>query len=66
MSIGESLRDLATPNLPKTATVKVRKNNLSREDICNVISDITNILETFHYDLQELKQKSTETDNFKN
>ena len=68
MSIEESLADLATPNLPETATVEVRKCNLSREDICNVISDITNILKTVHYDLQELTRKSTEkfqeTDSF--
>ena len=50
--------------------MKVWKNNLSREDICSVISDISNILETVQYDLQELKGKSTkklqETDSFKN
>ena len=42
----------------------MRKRNLSREDICNVISDIINIQEIVHYDLQELKQKSTK--NFQN
>ena len=66
LSIEESLADLTIPNLP--ATVEVRKCNLSREDICNVISDITNILKTVHYDLQELTRKSTEkfqeTDSF--
>ena len=44
--------------------MKMRKRNLSREDICNVISDIINIQEIVHYDLQELKQKSTK--NFQN
>ena len=68
ISIEESLTDLPTPNLLETATMEVRKNNLSREDICNVISYITNIWEIVHHDLQELKQKSTkkfqETDSF--
>ena len=48
--------------------MEMRKSYLSREDICNVITDIINIQETVHYDLQELKQKSTKkfqkTDSF--
>ena len=68
MRIEGSLMDLTTPNVPETPTLKVRKSDLSREDICNVISDITKIAETVHYDLKELKRKSTEklkeTDTF--
>ena len=60
MSIEESLADLPTPNLPETPTLEVRKSNLSQEDICSVIRDITNIVETVHYDFNELKQNSTE------
>ena len=47
MSIEESSTDLPTPNLPETPILEVLKSNLSREDICNVISDITNIIKTF-------------------
>ena len=60
MSIEESLADLPTPNLPETPTLEVRKSNLSQEDICGVIRDITSIVETVHYDFNELKQNSTE------
>ena len=60
--------DLTTSNVPETPMLKVRKSDLSREDICNVISDITKIAETVHYDLKELKRKSIEklqeTDTF--
>ena len=52
ISIEESLTDLPTPKLLETATMEVRKNYFSREDICNVISGITNIWEIVHYDLQ--------------
>ena len=39
----------------------MRESNILLEDICNVIiSEITNILETFCRDLKELKRKSTE------
>ena len=39
----------------------MRESNILLEDICNVIiSDITNILESFCRDLKELKWKSTE------
>ena len=41
-------------------TLEVQKSNLSRKDIYNVISSITNALKTVHYYLKELKQKSTE------
>lgn len=68
MSTEESSADLTTPISPETATVEVWINNLSREDICNVISDINKIAETVHYDLKELKRKSIEklqeTDTF--
>ena len=60
--------DLTTSNVPETPMLKVRKSDLSREDICNVISDINKIAETVHYDLKELKRKSIEklqeTDTF--
>ena len=68
MRIEGSLMDLTTSNVPETPMLKVRKSDLSREDICNVISDITKIAETVHYDLKELKRKSIEklqeTDTF--
>ena len=60
MSIEESLADLPTPNLPETPTMEVRKSNLSQEDICGVIRDITSIVETVHHDFNELKRNSTE------
>ena len=46
----------------------MRESNILLEDICNVIiSDITNIRETFCRDFKEVKRKSTEkfpeTDN---
>lgn len=61
MNIEESLTDLPTPNFPETPTLKLRKSNISREQIYNVINVITNTLETVHYDLKEVKQKSMET-----
>lgn len=68
MRIEGSLMDLTTSNVPETPMLKVRKSDLSREDICNVISDINKIAETVHYDLKELKRKSIEklqeTDTF--
>lgn len=68
MRIEGSLMDLTTSNVPETPMLKVRKSDLSREDICNVISDITKIAETVHYDLKELKrtsiEKLQETDTF--
>ena len=39
---------------------EVRKSNLSQEDICGVIRDIASIVETVHYDFNELKRNSTE------
>ena len=45
---------------PETRILEVRKIHLLLEDICQVISDITNILETVHCDLEELKRKLTE------
>ena len=60
MSIEESLADLPTPNLPETPTLEVRKSNLSQEDICGVIRDITSIVETVHHDFNELKRNSME------
>ena len=39
----------------------MRESNILLEDICNVIiSDITNIRETFCRDFKEVKRKSTE------
>ena len=66
MNIEESLTDLPTPRLPETPTLKVRKSNLSRQDICKFISGITNILGTVHCGLKGLKstEKFQETDNF--
>lgn len=52
ISVEESLTDLPTPNLPGTPTSELRKSNLLQKNICNVISDITSILETVHYDMQ--------------
>ena len=66
MNIEESLTDLPTPRLPETPTLKVRKSNLSRQDICKFISGITKILGTVHCGLKGLKstEKFQETDNF--
>ena len=71
ISIEGSLTDLPTPKLRETrkcekvrksnlSQEEVRKSNLSQEDVCHVISDITKIFETVHYNLEELKRKSTE------
>ena len=56
MSTEVSLADLTTPILPETASGSV-KNNLSRKDICNVISGITNILETVQQRLARTEGK---------
>ena len=59
-NIEESLTDLPSRNLSETRILEVRKSHLLLEDICKVIGDITNTLETVHCDLEELKRKVTE------
>ena len=68
MRFQESVMDLPRPNLSATPILDVQKSNLSRVDICKVISNITSVLETVRHDFEELREKLMEnfqeTDSF--